>query len=147
MINIQIRHSRQSVLTMLLSLILGTCTYGQGINGSNIKHTSEYKGNGRYGWMVYIDADESTLKSLEYVEYNLPMSFSDTKRKLKGIVKRVGNRYPFKAVANKKYPFAISDEAYGDFDLTVKIRYHKESAPSGWDYKEPVFINYRVKLF
>jgi hypothetical protein len=114
---------KQTYLRLALSvavlLVLLRVAYSQGPAMSN---TSSNIGSGRYKWTLYIEADKSVLRKINYVEYRLPDAYGDKAlRKVK--TPRVG-----------KYPFSLTDAAFEPFSIGATIFFKDGNTQKLSDY-------------
>lgn len=73
----------------------------------SVSNTSTYRGNGRWDWTIFIDADNSVLSQINCVEYTLHPTFPN----------------PVRKVCDKKSKFALSTNGWGTFVVKVKVFY------------------------
>ena len=92
------------IIFLAFCFIFDFSVFCQDIRTANI---AEYIGSGRYNWTVFLLADESTLDTIEYVEYILHPTFPDP-------IQRSYNRYT---------KFSFSAAGWGEFDISVTIVY------------------------
>lgn len=92
---------------LILALAFIPAAYGQPeVRADN---TARYAGAGRYDWTVYIVADASALRAIDCVEYTLHPTFTNPKRKV--------------CSGGGKYPFALSESGWGEFNIGIKITF------------------------
>jgi transcription initiation factor IIF auxiliary subunit len=88
---------------LTLFLVAAQRVPGQG--DIQTRNSAHYAGNGRYDWTVCVNADQSTLNSIRYVEYTLHPTFPDPVR--------------YGAGPN----FSLSSNGWGEFNIRVKIAF------------------------
>jgi transcription initiation factor IIF auxiliary subunit len=90
------------VLACLCCLFLvAGLAYGQ--QEIQVRNSAHYVSNGRYDWTVCLKADQSVLKSIDYVEYTLHPTFSNPVRRGEGP------------------NFSLSSNGWGEFNILLKI--------------------------
>src|SRR5260370_4622720 len=73
-----------------------------------VNNTAKYS-SGRYTWTVFLLADESILKNVDYVEYTLHPSFPNPVQ----YVKERGT----------KCAFPLTSSSWGEFEVKVKVAF------------------------
>lgn len=73
--------------------------------GVSFNNTATYRGDGRYDWTVYVDADAVTLAKIRSVQYTLHPSFPN----------------PVQTVTNRQTKFALSANGWGEFTIYAKV--------------------------
>ena len=70
-----------------------------------VRQGCDYRGQDWWGWSVWIEAGDSVLDEIEYVEYSLHPTFPD----------------PVRRVTNREEKFLIKSEGWGEFMIGVHI--------------------------
>lgn len=78
-------------------------------------NSSNYLGNDRWGWTIYIRASNETLDKIRAVTYTLHDSFQL-------------NKIPVTNIGNANTPFALNSSGWGTFTIKVEISY-KDGRP------------------
>lgn len=81
------------------------------ITSANIKSKAHYVDKGRYNWKIYINADESILKTISYVEYTLHPTYP----------------HPVNRVYTYQNKFLYQNNGWGEFYITVVVVYKNKS--------------------
>jgi transcription initiation factor IIF auxiliary subunit len=99
---------QNTILVYLIVMICGInmpTTSAQEISASNI---SQYVGNGKWNWTIFILAPSEVIRDIDCVEYSLPSTFPNPIRK----VCRVGDLH---------YPFGLTNNGWGVFEVSIKV--------------------------
>jgi transcription initiation factor IIF auxiliary subunit len=91
-----------TILHVFFFFMLPLAGYGQELA---IANTATYVGSGRYDWTVFLEGSESTLNTIECVEYTLHPSFPN----------------PVRKVCNRGNRFSLSSNGWGEFNISVRI--------------------------
>ncbi len=92
-------------LCFLLCGLFICCTLSGSAQNLEVVNTTEYVGSGRYDWTVLIQADESVLNQIDFVEYTLHPSFPN----------------PVQIRNDRETKFALSSNGWGEFNIFVKV--------------------------
>jgi transcription initiation factor IIF auxiliary subunit len=76
-----------------------------------LANTSEYAGDGRWDWTVYVKAETEVIAEIEKVEYTLHPTFPRPVR----TVTEPGD---------PEFPFGLSTNGWGTFTLSAKVTFH-----------------------
>lgn len=90
--------------------LFSTCDLLFSQNDIKTYNSSNYLGNGKWSWKVYVNASKTTLNQINAVTYTLHRTFSPNKI----AVNRIGN---------SDYPFAFSATGWGEFDIKVDVKF------------------------
>ena len=93
---------RRVFFSLVLLAIFSVKLSGQEIR---VENTAAYVGSGRYEWTVFLDAHESVLDRIAYVEYTLHPTFPD----------------PIRRIHDRTTRFALSSNGWGEFNILVKV--------------------------
>lgn len=83
---------------------------GQAISAAN---TSAYRGEGRWDWTVFIQAQSEVLKEINCVQYKLHPSFPNPVRKVC-------------STADPRYPFGLSTNGWGTFQIGIEVTFKND---------------------
>ncbi|MCI0331062.1 MAG: hypothetical protein L0196_09000 [candidate division Zixibacteria bacterium] len=90
------------------ALVASTLTPHSQAQELSARNTSQYIGNGRWDWTVFINPSFRNLNDIDSVEYTLHPTFPNPVR----TVRQIGNL---------RYPFALSSKGWGVFDISIKV--------------------------
>ncbi|HEY0545448.1 MAG TPA: pYEATS domain-containing protein [Pyrinomonadaceae bacterium] len=114
----------QAILSLCILFLLSLNTFA---TEPSVDNTATYIDKGQYRWKIFVKADQSTLNQIEYVEYILPPTFPNQRRRVDKLL-------------DKKYPFYLTELASSEFSIKVKIKYKsKDRSPSSFTYQLKLF--------
>jgi hypothetical protein len=111
------------VLKALLSLAFALCM-SQAVRAQEIRvnNTSEYHNKGRFKWTLFIEADSSLLREIDYVKYRLDPAYGD--KAMRYVSEPRGG----------KYPFSTSDTAFDPSQVSITVYFKNKSSRRLPDY-------------
>jgi len=110
-------------IAVFLLISLPPSLFGREIT---VHDTSEYLGNGKWKWTVFIQESEQVLNDIEHVEYTLDPTFSDP-------VRRVD------IMGDPRVPFALTSVGRKTSEISVKIIFRDTE-------KKPRYLKHMVNL-
>jgi len=94
------------------AVVIRSARFNQ-VTQQQIKNTSSFVRRGVYNWKIYIDAPQSVLDAISYVEYTLHPTFR-----------------PPVVRGNAGSQFSYSSSGWGEFNIKVKVVYRNNVVQS-----------------
>jgi transcription initiation factor IIF auxiliary subunit len=101
---------KQKCLWATIIFLFSTCGLLFSQNDIRTYNTSNYLGDGKWSWKVYVNASKTTLNQISTVTYTLHKTFSP-------------NRIAVNRIGSSDCPFAFSATGWGVFDIKVDVKF------------------------
>ncbi len=104
------RFLKTGILAFSLTVLLFESSFANKL----FLNTSEFLGNGKWNWTIYVSPSFSDLDNIVCVKYNLLGTYPNPIQK---ICKR----------GDPQFPFSLSNSSWGEFEIKIQIYYSADN--------------------